>query len=33
MDQLDLTGSLDVTNDFDSDYSVVGDQVVKFKDK
>jgi len=27
LDQLDLTGSLDVTNDFDSDYSVVGDQV------
>jgi len=27
LDQLDLTGSLDVTNDFDSDYTIVGDQV------
>jgi len=27
LDQLDLTGSLDVTADFDSDYSVAGEQV------
>ena len=29
LDQLDLTGSLDVTADFDSDYSVAGEQVNK----
>ena len=27
LDQLDLTGSLDVTSDFDSDYSIAGEQV------
>jgi len=27
LDQLDLTGSLDVTTDFDSDYSAAGEQV------
>jgi len=27
LDQLDITGSLDVTNDFDADYAVAGEQV------
>ena len=29
LNQLDLTGSLDVRADFDSDYSVAGEQVTK----
>ena len=32
LDQLDLTGSLDVTTDFDSDYSVSGEKVNKSPD-
>merc|ERR1719341_2849875 len=32
LDQLDLTGSLDVTTDFDSDYSVSGEKVTVMAD-